>query len=192
MKKNIKEANISKSRPRPRGNDRISPGEGSINPDRTLPPQSQSNLPVNRRLARKAGTEGSRRGRTGPQTTYRTDIPRPPEKSFSGGGVTFYSIAPDKPKPEVKKPESTSKLTSTELHTVLNSLSARQKRKKRLPTGGPVDLTSRGKRLKPGGDAELKRIRDAKRAGSQTRLDRAHRKKIIKEFIEKYRKSILK
>jgi hypothetical protein len=192
MKKNIKEANISRSRQRPRGNDRISPGEGSINPDRTLPPQPQSNLPVNRRLARQAGTQASKQGRTGPSTTYRTDIPRPPEKSSSGGGVTFYSVAPDDPKPESKKPESTSRLTSTELQTVLNSLSARQKRKKGLPTGGPVDLTSRGKRLKPGGDAESKRIRDAKRAGSQTRLDRAHRKKIIKEFIEKYRKSILK
>jgi hypothetical protein len=143
-----------------------------------------------------AGTEISRPSRTGPQTTYRTDVSRQQPKASPKGGVTYYSVTPPpepepKPKPQ-SQPQPKPQLTQKEKETILTSLSARRKRALGMTTNGPVNLTSRGKPLKPGGRAEQERIRDAKRAGSEVRLARAHRKKIIKEFIEKYRKSILK
>jgi len=230
MKKNIKEANISRSRPRPRGNDRISPGEGSINPGRkTLPPQSQSELQINR-ISNK--TAGRPEGRTGPRTTW-SALPSEPEQrsSSSGGGITYISKPPEQKKPEQKKPEQKKPESKPQLslRTFLDALPSESKRRLKLRTGGPIDLTSRGKRLKPGGDAESKRKRAAKfdpearetrvargkvRASQpetepsipitqlpkpelQKRLETARRnkeekKQIIREFIEKYRKSILK
>jgi len=193
MKNNIDEANIAGSRKRPRGNDREQPGEGSrLPPNRALPPQPESSLPINRRLAKMAGTEKSRQSRTGPQTTYRTDVSRQQPKASPKGAVTYYSVTPTPEQKPQSQTQPKPQLTQKEKETILTSLSARRKRSLGMPTNGPVNLTSKGKTLKPGGRAEQERIRDAKRAGSEVRLARAHRKKIIKEFIEKYRKSILK
>lgn len=83
------------------------------------------------------------------------------------------------------KPES-KKLTPDEVD-IIKTAFPRGSRKK------PIDLTHRGKKLKPGGKAANTKISTARREGSKTRLARGKaRREIIKEFIDNYRKSILK
>lgn len=82
------------------------------------------------------------------------------------------------------KPES-KKMTPDEV-SIINAAFPRGSRKK------PIDLTYKGKKLKPGGKAANTKISTARREGSQTRIARGKaRREIIKEFIDNYRKSIL-
>lgn len=190
MKNNIDESNIAGSRPRPRGTDRMQPGEGSINPGRRiLKPQPQSNDPTNRKLAKWGGTQGSKESRTGPSREWNAVVrPTQPTQS-SGGGITYISRQKTETKQAPTPP--TPRFTEKQL-TIIRSLSAKRRKKLGIPDihiGGPIDLTHKGKNLKPGKTRDA-RIGAARSAGSQTRIARRQRE-IIKEFIDNYRKSIL-
>lgn len=234
MENNIDEANIAGSRPRPRGKDRIQPGEGSRNPGRRiLKPQPQSEDPDNRKLARQGGTQESKESRTGPSREWNALVRPTQQTQSSGGGITYISRPKEQEaspteKPEVKQTPKTPTTVGSKPISIPNStqsqrkdrksylLQQKEKRKsgiqnkpesKKLtpdevdiiktafPRGSrkkPIDLTHKGKKLKPGGKAANTKISTARREGSKTRIARGKaRREIIREFIDNYRKSIL-
>lgn len=180
MKNNIDEATAWGSAP----NRPEEPGVGSIIKSRKkVPTEVTPATALNQRLRSKKGLPND-------PSVYRTDKPKPQISKTPKGGTTFYSVAPEtKQAPTPPTPRFTEKQL-----TIIRSLSAKRRKKLGIPdihTGGPIKLTTNtGRPLKPGGKAAKERIGAARSAGSQTRIARRQRE-IIKEFIEKYRKSIL-
>ena len=181
MKNNIDEAFPSwgSARRRPKN-----PGEGSELPKQRKKPPVVS-PPPGRFTSGTANRDGT--------SVVRTDVPKERIKSSPKGNITY--ISRQKTETEQTPNPPTPRFTKKQL-TIIRSLSARQRKKLGIPdihTGGPIKLTTNtGRPLKPGGKAANERIGAARSAGSQTRIARRERTQIIKEFIEKYRKSILK
>lgn len=179
MENNIDEAFPSwgSARNRPK-----KPGEGS-----ELPKPRKIKPPV---VSPPPGRFTSGTAQRNGMSVVRTDVPRERIESLPKGNITYIS----RPKEETKQAPTppTPRFTEKQL-TIIRSLSAKRRKKLGIPDihiGGPIDLTHRGKKLKPGKTRDA-RIGAARSAGSQTRIARRQRE-IIKEFIDNYRKSILK